>query len=49
VAKLLKDKPAEFGGIVYSADFVCNNMIKKYDLKSNDVSCGAIVRVMPAN
>lgn len=47
VAKLLKEKPANFGGIIYSADFVCNNMISKYDLDAGDVSCGTSVRVVP--
>jgi hypothetical protein len=47
VAKLLKDKPDNYGGIVYSADFVCNNLINKYDLEPKDVSCGTIVRVVP--
>ena len=49
VAKLLKEKPENFGGIVYSPSFVCNNIIKKYDLDSSDVSCGTTVRVTPAN
>jgi hypothetical protein len=48
VAKLLKEKPSNFGGIVYSVDFVCNNMIRKYDLNAGDVSCGTTVRVAPA-
>jgi len=48
VAKLLKKKPENFGGIVYSPSFVCNNIIKKYDLDASEVSCGTTVRVVPA-